>query len=195
MAFFIADFIALLSAYTIMVVIRGELGGEALWQQYFGLLPFLAVVPLLIRAMDLYPGVLLNPVEEFRRLTIAIALGMSLVVVATFLLKAANTYSRVIFVAVIPLAVGLTLSARWAVRKALSKVGWWNIPTVLVGPGDETEVLKRLIEANPTVGIRVVAVIDSSCTQLPFRAKEFEQGAIPYAFGHHAVGGRPEMAP
>ena len=84
MAFFIADFIALLSAYTIMVVIRGELGGEALWQQYFGLLPFLAVVPLLIRAMDLYPGVLLNPVEEFRRLTIAIALGMSLVVVATF---------------------------------------------------------------------------------------------------------------
>ena len=87
-----------------------------------------------------------------------------------------------IFVAVIPLAVGLTLSARWAVRKALSKVGWWNIPTVLVGfKGDETEVLKRLIEANPTVGIRVVAVIDSSCTQLPFRAKEFEQGAIPYA--------------
>jgi len=96
-AFLVADALALLAAYGITIMMRGAVGGGTLWPQYLRLVPFLAVVPLLIALMDLYPGVLLNPVEEFRRLTIAIALGMSLVVVATFLVKESSTYSRVIF--------------------------------------------------------------------------------------------------
>ena len=182
MAFFFADAVALLAAYAIVILIRGALGGEALWSHYFRLVPFLAVVPLLICLMDLYPGVLLNPVEEFRRLTIAITLGVSLVVVATFLVKAANAYSRLIFVAVIPLAVGLDLSARWLVRTVLPKTSWWGIPTVLVGPLDETEAIQRMVEAHPAVGIRVVDVMHASRTRLPRRTKDYvAQGSIPYA--------------
>ena len=181
-AFFLADALALLAAYTIMIALRDALGGQALWPQYFRLIPFLAVVPLLISAMDLYPGVLLNPVEEFRRLTIAIAGGMSLVVVATFLLKAANAYSRLVFLAVIPVAVGLNLTARWLVRELLPKTGWWGIPTILVGPLEEAEVLRRMVEARPAIGIRVVAVVPAGRHKLPFRAKQHvTRGAIPYA--------------
>jgi len=105
MAFFVADALAILAAYTLTIVMRGALGGGTLWPQYFRLIPFLAVVPVLIGLMDLYPGVLLNPVEEFRRLTIAITVGMSLVVVATFLVKEANVYSRVVFVVAAYLAI------------------------------------------------------------------------------------------
>ncbi len=181
-AFFVADTLALLAAYTIMIELRGALAGASLWPQYLQLIPFLAVVPLLIRMMDLYPGVLLNPVEEFRRLTIAITLGMSLVVVATFLVKQANTFSRLVFVAAIPLAVGLDLSARWLVRKVCPAASWWGIPTVLVGPAEETEAIRRMVEARPAIGIRIVTVVHADRTRLPHQAEEFmAQGEIPYA--------------
>jgi len=149
-AFFVADTLALLAAYTVTIVLRGAIAGTALWPQYLRLMPFLAVVPLLIRMMDLYPGVLLNPVEEFRRLTIAITLGMAMVVVATFLVKEANTYSRLVFVAAIPMAVGLDLGARWLVRKVGPKTSWWGIPTVLVGPSNNTEAILRMTRARPS---------------------------------------------
>jgi Undecaprenyl-phosphate galactose phosphotransferase WbaP len=193
LVFFVADALALLAAYTITVEMRGALSGEALWPIYLRLMPFLTVVPLLIRVMDLYPGVLLNPVEEFRRLTIAIAVGLSLVVVGTFLVKSANAYSRLIFTAMIPLAVGLNLSARWLVRKVLPKTGWWGIPTVLVGPPEETKVLRRMIAARPGTGIRVVAVVHAGRGRLPLGTREHvTQGAIPYALVILPTGADPK---
>jgi Undecaprenyl-phosphate galactose phosphotransferase WbaP len=182
MAFFIADILALLAAYAIMIVLRGALGGGTLWPQYFRLIPFLAVVPLLIGLMDLYPGVLLNPVEEFRRLTIAITLGMSLVVVATFLVAKSNAYSRVVFVAAGPLGVVLGLGARWLVRKVCRKASWWGIPAVLVGPVDEVERIRRVVEAQPSIGIRAIAVMHADPLTLPLLAEDYvADGAIPYA--------------
>jgi hypothetical protein len=74
-AFVVAEALALIAAYAITIVIRGVAGGGTLWPQYFRLTPLLAVIPLLIGLMDLYPNVLLNPVEEFRGLTIAITVG------------------------------------------------------------------------------------------------------------------------
>ncbi len=182
MAFVTADAVALLAAYTATVLIRGAVAGETLWPQYLHLLPFLAVVPLLIHVMDLYPGVLLNPIEEFRSLSIAIAAGMSFVVVATFLVKTANAYSRVIFVAVIPFAIGFDLGARWLVRRICPRASWWGIPTVLVGPIDEAEMIHRMIEANPSTGIRVVAVIHADRCRLPLCLQEFGVPSdTPYA--------------
>jgi Undecaprenyl-phosphate galactose phosphotransferase WbaP len=181
-AFLVADSLALLIAFSGTIMIRGAAGGGVLWPQYSRLIPFLAVVPLLIGLMGLYPGVLLNPVDEFRRLTIAITLGMSLVVVATFLVKEADVYSRLIFIAAIPISVVLDLSARWLVRKVCSKAKWWGIPTVLMGPKNETETIRRMIEMNPGVGIRPVAVVHADRTQLPQRAEEsVARGTIPYA--------------
>jgi Undecaprenyl-phosphate galactose phosphotransferase WbaP len=181
-AFFVADTLALLAAYTIAIALRGAAGGAALWPNYVRLAPFLAVVPLLISLMDLYPGVMLNPVEELRRLTMAISLGMSLVVVATFLTKEANVYSRLVFAGAIPLAVVLDLGARWLVRKFCPSMSWWGIPTVLVGPTDETEVMRRLVEARPAIGLRIMGVIHADRARMPLRAGEFvECGEIPYA--------------
>jgi Undecaprenyl-phosphate galactose phosphotransferase WbaP len=182
MAFFVADALAILAAYTLTIVMRGALGGGTLWPQYFRLIPFLAVVPVLIGLMDLYPGVLLNPVEEFRRLTIAITVGMSLVVVATFLVKEANVYSRVVFVVAAPLAVAMVLSARFVVRKMSSNAGWWGIPAVLVGPEHEVEWIRRVMMAQPAIGIRPIAVVHADRTALPLLAEAFaSQGKIPYA--------------
>jgi Undecaprenyl-phosphate galactose phosphotransferase WbaP len=182
MAFLVADTSALVVAYAITITIRGVLAGAPLWPHYFGLLPFLGVVPLLIWMMDLYPGVLLNPVEEFRRLTLAITLGMSLVVVATFLVKEANAYSRVVFVAAAPLGVALVLCGRWLVRRTCCDARWWGIPAILIGPADEVDRIRRVMETQPDLGIRAAAVVYADRTTLPLRAEEHVAGgAIPYA--------------
>jgi len=182
MAFFIADALALLTAYTFTIAIRGAVAGGSLWPQYFRLIPFLAVVPMLIGLMDLYPGVLLNPVEEFRRLTLAILLGMSLVVVATFLVKESNVYSRVVFVAAVPLGVALGLGARWLVRKMCRNASWWGIPALLIGPVDEIETLRRVVDTRPDIGIRAIAVMHADPWTLPLLAEEYvAQNTIPYA--------------
>src|SRR5579862_4070746 len=97
--FIAADTLSVLLAFAVTIVLRGALGGGSLWPQYFRLTPCLVVIPLLIGLLGLYPGVLLNPVEEFRRLTVAIALGMSLMVVVTFLFRESAAYSRIIFLA------------------------------------------------------------------------------------------------
>ncbi len=61
MAFLVADTLALLLAYTTTILIRSAAASTALWPNYLRLIPFLAVVLLLIGLMDLCPGVLLNP--------------------------------------------------------------------------------------------------------------------------------------
>lgn len=182
MAFLIADSLALLAAYAITIVVRGEFASAALWPQHVRLIPFLAAIPLLIGLLGLYPGVLLNPVEEFRRLTIAIALGMSLVVVATFLVKESNAYSRLVFLAAVPLGIGLDLGARWLVRRVCPGAGWWGIPTVLVGPAPEVAAMRKLLEAQPHLGIRVAAVVEAerNC-QVSTAEDRIAKGTIPYA--------------
>ena len=180
--FVISDILAVGSAFAITVTVRGALAGESLWPQYFRLAPFLAAIPLLIALMDLYPGVLLNPVDEFRRMTIAIAVGMSFVVVSTFLLKDSSTYSRLVFLTAIPLNVVLALGGRSLVRKIFRNVAWWGVPTVLVGPRDDIERMRLAVELQPWIGIRAVGVVQADAVGANLLAKErIGQAAIPYA--------------
>lgn len=179
--FLFADSLAILAAYTLTILIRGAFAEDSLWPQYFRLAPFLLTIPILIFLMDLYPGVLLNPVEEFRRLTLAISMGMALVVVATYLIREANIYSRLVFLIAAPLGIVMTLTARWCVRKLLCNVKWWGIPTVLVGPAKEVEEIKKLLDAQPRAGIRPAAVLYSdSATGRP-QFKHRDGKTIPYA--------------
>ena len=181
-AFLVADTLALLAAYAITIVMRGEFASNALWPHYIRLIPFLAAVPLLIGMLGLYPGVLLNPVEEFRRLTIAISLGMSLVVVATFLLKESSSYSRLVFIAAVPLGIAFDLTARWLVRKVCPGADWWGIPTVLIGPAGEVETIRRMFDAQPSLGIRVVSIIEAERATRGFTGEDhIAKGTIPYA--------------
>lgn len=180
--FIIADTLAVLTAFAITIVLRGALAGVALWPQYFHLAPYLAIIPLFIGLMDLYPGVMLDPVEEFRRLTIAIAVGMSLVVVVTFLFKESVVYSRAVSIAAVPLGVILAQAGRWLVRKAGPKTSWWGIPTVLVGAHQDIEHIRGKIDSQPSIGIRLAATIPADLVHLPARAMEsMTEKTVPYA--------------
>jgi Undecaprenyl-phosphate galactose phosphotransferase WbaP len=74
------------------------------------------------------------------------------------------------------------LGARWLVRKVCRKASWWGIPAVLVGPVDEVERIRRVVEAQPSIGIRAIAVMHADPLTLPLLAEDYvADGAIPYA--------------
>ncbi len=179
--FLVADALAILTAYTLTILFRGTFAEDSLWPQYFRLAPFLLTIPILIALMDLYPGVLLNPVEEFRRITLAVSMGMALVVVATYLIREANVYSRLAFLIAAPLGIVMALAGRLWVRRLFCDVSWWGIPTVLVGPAKEVEETKSLLMAKPRIGIRPVAVLYSDIVTGRPQFKPRDGKTIPYA--------------
>jgi Undecaprenyl-phosphate galactose phosphotransferase WbaP len=149
---------------------------------YVRLIPFLALVPAMIGVAGLYPGVLLNPIDEFRRLSIAIFFGMSLVVVGTFLVKESNLFSRSVFLLALPLAVGLATGGRWLVRRCCAGASWWGLSAVLIGPASSLASVVSAVEARPSSGIRFVRVVEADPSSLPFDLDpEVIRQRIPYA--------------
>ncbi len=157
-AILLADILALLAAFTVTVLARQVMGGTNLWEGHMRLFPLVALFPILFALMNLYPGVLQNPVEELRRATTAITFGMLLLVVATFLAKEANTYSRAILLIAWPTCIAAVVGTRTAMRAICGRKSWWGIPTTIVGAYDDVERFVQKVQAEPSVGIRVADV-------------------------------------
>jgi len=181
--FIVADCLAVLAAYAVTVLLRTFTGGSGdLWQNYLRLTPFLAIVPVMIGLLGLYPGVLLNPIEELRRLSIAMSVGMSLVVVATFLIKESSSYSRAVFLLAVPLGVALAAGGRWLVRRCCAGASWWGLPAVLIGPESGVADVWRAVESNSSAGVHFVKVVMAESHSLPLELDRETIGRrIPYA--------------
>ncbi len=154
----LTDILALFAAFSVTIFVRERLGGEMVWENYQRLFPLMALFPLLLAFLNLYPGVLQNPVEELRRVTIAITFGMLLLVVATFLAKEANSYSRAVLLIAWPVSVVSVVGARTAARKLFARLPWWGIPAAIVGAYDDVATFAEKLRAEPSVGIRVAEV-------------------------------------
>jgi Undecaprenyl-phosphate galactose phosphotransferase WbaP len=153
----LTDVVSLLAAFTMTLLVRQHVVGSSLWG-HVRLFPLLALFPLLFSFTDLYPGVLQNPVEELRRTATAITFGMLLLVVATFLAKEANVYSRAVLLIAWPTSIGMVIGARTAVRNICSRMPWWGIPTTIVGAYDDVETFAEKLRAEPSMGIRIADV-------------------------------------
>jgi len=136
---FVADVFSLFAAFSIAVFVWGHFAATNLWGGHARLLPLLAVFPVLFGVMNLYPGVLQNPVEELRRATTGITVGMLLLVAATFLVKESNAYSRAALLIAWPTCIMTVVGTRTAVRSCCGRLPWWGIPSTLVGAYDDVE--------------------------------------------------------
>jgi Undecaprenyl-phosphate galactose phosphotransferase WbaP len=152
------DLVALIAAFAFTIFVRQYFAGASLWEGYLRLLPLLILFPFLFGLMNLYPGVLQNPVEELRRVTIAITFGMLLLVVATFLAKEANIYSRAVLLIAWPTSVVAAIGTRTMIRSVCARRSWWGIPSTIVGAYDDVEAFVEKVRDEPSVGIRVVDV-------------------------------------
>ncbi len=161
-----ADVLSLCAAFAITVFVRQYFVTASLWAGHLRLLPLVALFPLLFGLANLYPGVLQNPVEELRRVATAITLGMLLLVVATFLAKEANVYSRAVLLIAWPTGIAAVIGTRTAVRSICSRMPWWGIPSTIVGAYDDVETFVEKVRAEPSVGIRIA---DVQYLEMPWR--------------------------
>jgi Undecaprenyl-phosphate galactose phosphotransferase WbaP len=116
----------------------------------------------------LYPGVLLHPAEEIRRVFHCVSFVFLLVLCTTFLRHNAESYSRAIVMVIWALGAPAVLLARKLGRSILCRYTWWGVSAVVFGSGTAvTRVLTTL--RDPQLGVRVTAVISGDLLQTEYR--------------------------
>ena len=154
-----ADMLAVLGAGVAAILLRLVFHGEF---QLSGYVPFLAALPLFLlvySAMDLYPGIAANSIEEFRNVMRAVTLGYLLVLGSTFFIKTPGHYSRLGFGLAWLLTLGVAPIARRALRTFGAKQSWWGVPTVIFGTSAVADGILRVLQEQPTLGLRPIAVL------------------------------------
>lgn len=169
-SFIIADLVAIGTGFSLAVWFRSGFTGSSLWPQHLRLAPCLLIIPLLFFLQDLYPGVLSNPVDEFREVTKSVVSGMGIVIALTFLLKTSAEFSRAALLITVPLAIILVLLSRFLTRALMTKTTWWGIPAVLLGPRADLTLLQRKVNASPYSGLRIRDSIVCDAVTLPSQA-------------------------
>lgn len=116
-----------------------------------------------VRAMvSLYPGYGLSQAEELRRQTIG--------TISTSLLTVIYIFAATIFVGTLfPIAIAglnfverllLAPLTRHLVKRAMTKLGVWGKPTIVLGAGEAGKQIVRLLNDEWGLGFKVIAVCD-----------------------------------
>jgi Undecaprenyl-phosphate galactose phosphotransferase WbaP len=159
------DILALSVIYWVAVIGRRIITPGSV-RFYLEVFPGLVLFVIAFAIHGLYPGVLLHPAEEIRRVFHCISIVFLLVLCTTFLWHNAESYSRSIVMLTWALGVPAVLLARKRARQIFSRFGWWGVPAVVFGSG---AAAKRVLNAltNRELGVRVTAVVSNDFSFLP----------------------------
>jgi Undecaprenyl-phosphate galactose phosphotransferase WbaP len=153
----LVDVLTLSAIYWAAVIVRRAItpGDMHFYLEVFpGVTFFIAAFAL----NGLYPGVLLHPAEEIRRVSQCISIVFLLVLCTTFLLHNAESYSRSIVMVTWALGAPAVLLSRKVARQRFSRYAWWGVSAVIFGSGPSaTRVIRALM--NPELGVKVTAVV------------------------------------
>ncbi len=125
---------------------------------YVSLWPLLAVFAVAYLAAGLYPGIVLNPVEEFRRTTVSTSLVYATLGAATFLTREFEPYSRAVFILSWAQALFLVPWLRRRTKSLCAGRPWWGQPAVILGCGPAAESLLAALRAQPELGLKPTGV-------------------------------------
>jgi Undecaprenyl-phosphate galactose phosphotransferase WbaP len=126
---------------------------------YVELFPGISLFVLAFFIQGLYPGLLLHPADEIRRLFYCVTSVLLLFVCTTFLWHNAEWYSRSIVLITWTLGAPAVLLARYVARHFLARSGWWGVPAVVLGSGPVAQKVVRAL-TNRSLGVRITAVLD-----------------------------------
>ena len=153
-----ADAVALSVIYWLAVFGRYFVGAEYSLNFYLASFPLVSLFFIAFWAQGLYPGLLIHPAEEIRRIFYGLTVVFLLFAASTFLWKSGVEYSRSIFLAMWALGFPLVLLGRYIVRQMFSNKDWWGIPAVILGSGVATQrVVRSLRRVRP--GLRIAGVL------------------------------------
>jgi len=153
-----ADVFALSAVYWITVIGRYLLNPNYDLHFYMSLYPVITLFVGAFYIQNLYPGILIHPAEEIRRVFKCVTIVFLLIALGTFLGHNSDVYSRSIFLIIWASGAPSILLARHLVRGVLSKQSWWGIPAVILGQGPCAErVIHTLSKGN--IGLRIAGIL------------------------------------
>jgi Undecaprenyl-phosphate galactose phosphotransferase WbaP len=172
---FAADLITLSIVYWIAVLGRYWINPNYALQYYLGLYPMIALFLGAFYIHNLYPGVLLHPAEEMRRVFKCISVVFLLIALSTFFERNSNFYSRSIFLLVWACGAPCILLARELTRRKLASKSWWGIPAVILGHGACADrVIQTLTKRN--IGLRLTGLFSDDLS-------DFSEAGLPPKLG------------
>lgn len=166
-ALLVTDLAALGLAACGALVARYLWTGEVAEPRQFAGLLMMALFVVVFGAFGLYPGIALNPVDEFRRVLKATTLAYLLAIGGSYLIKESGEYSRLTVVAAWLLTVALTAVMRSVTRTVCAKFSWWGVTAVVMGAGPTGHRVMEILQRNPELGLRPVALLDDNAGRLP----------------------------
>lgn len=110
--------------------------------------------------LGLYPGIQLSPVEEFRRLLVAVTCMFAVWAVSLLIIAPDSFSIQRWFLTLAFACSGATLvMARSVARRFLGGMSWWGFPTLVCGDDTRAIEVYEWLRTSPHVGLRPVGVI------------------------------------
>lgn len=152
-----SDILALAFVFVFLVAGRQLLTPEYSWSGTLRFLPFVALAFPAFVFQGLYPGLLIHPAEEMRRVFYSLT-GVFLIWASTaFLWRTGGLYSRSVFLLGWAVSAPAVLLARQLTRVWLGRRPWWGVPAVILGSGPTAQRIARKLR-DGRLGIKVAGV-------------------------------------
>jgi Undecaprenyl-phosphate galactose phosphotransferase WbaP len=136
-----------------------------------------ALFVAICRGGDLYRAAGLAPVEELRRMAIAIGGTFLLLIFVTFLMKDSAKYSRGMIILAWCCAIILIPASRLTIRPILGRQAWFAKPVAILGAGRTASMLIETLKSNPELALRPVVAFDDN------PSKSGTLGGVPVIYG------------
>ena len=158
-----AVFVSCLAAFGLRFIT----GGSMPLDLYLGVLPWLAVFPVLYATLGLYPATFLRRTEELKRIFAATSMGFLCIVFFTFLIKEGHSFSRLTLFFAWTLSLILVPTVRNIVRGYCRRLPWWAVPCVMFGNGSRVFELCDALSKARGLGVRPAVLVLDQNAPLP----------------------------
>jgi len=153
-----ADFLTLSLVFGMAVLWRHALSPLYPLSSYLQLVPLMVMVMSAFFLQGLYPGVLLHPAEEMRRIATSITVVFLLLSCTTFLWRTGEEYSRSVFLVTWAAGAPVVLLARYFLRRHFKSFEWWGVTAVILGSGVEAQRVGRTLR-DGRWGVKVIGML------------------------------------
>jgi Undecaprenyl-phosphate galactose phosphotransferase WbaP len=109
--------------------------------------------------LGVYPGIRLSPVEEFRRLAVAVTAMFVMWTIGVVLMVGTPANQPVFLGVAYLLSLATVPVFRNTARRVLSWFPWWGFPTLVCGDDAVAVKVSHWIASNPRLGLRPVGVV------------------------------------
>ncbi len=172
-----SDSLAVVLALLLASLVHAVLLGGAATPVAAILLPSVILTVCCFIAAGLYPGVSENPIEELRSSVRATLIVFLCLWSATYFFHDL-TPSRLTFMVGCFFSIILVPSSRAFIRYLFANREWWGCPVAILGFGSTGKRIEEILNKNPQIGLKVVAVLDDNPSQYSDAPEKLIRGPL-----------------